>query len=149
MLFRRTTTTARFTGIMPILLISPPDFKGIRHPFRRSRTMLVAVFRCLVCPPLARVVHFNEPWVDLLFWFFHPPPRPPLKGDICGGFGFFLFYSHKGAPGAASEVIVAYGKPHVRHFLPSSFNSEEQYQKTRQENNDCLHGICHRINDGS
>jgi len=42
-----------------------------------------------------------------------------------------LLYPQKCTSGAASEVIVADGKPHVRNIFSSSFKSEEKYQKTR------------------
>ena len=64
------------------------------------------------------------------FGLFILPLRPFRRGTFAVGFGFVLLYSYKGAPGAAPEVIVAYGKTHVRNFLSSSFNSEEEYQKT-------------------
>jgi hypothetical protein len=77
---------------------------SINGLYRTGGTALITYYSSLgfACPPLAGVARFSGSGVDVLqigssglklspvscFLVFHPPPRPPPKGDICGGVRF-------------------------------------------------------------
>ncbi len=77
----------------------------------------------ILCDPLLSVRINNFTFLMCEKYYTLSLPRPPPKGDIRGALALPTIFSQKHF-WASLEVIVAYGKPHVRKFLPSSFNSD-------------------------